>query len=250
MKKFFYHMALVLTACAGFASCADNFDEDERYVYPAQAPAYGAWTYSNYADDDYSYTLNITENAAGDSIMTVTMFDAEGGTFTSSGRVTEYDAVSGTLVAEGYTQLGYVSEGAVVPAIIYASYNNARNKLSVSISMLYNGRFYDANTLLGAGDFTGMQTKYPASVGGVWVSADGSVQMQLAEYDETANAYIGMIALDGQMDYCTWSYDAATGVAVIKIMGEDTTYKAAFNEKSQFVFDKNGAEVVLDLSIE
>lgn len=248
MKKILYSIAVLLTVCTGFSSCIDNFDEDERYTYPKQAPAYSAWAYEDQTGEDFSYSLNITENAAGDSVLTVTMLGLPDGPVVSTGVITEYDAASGTLVAEGSSELGYYLVSSLLPAKIYASYNGAGNKLSVSVSLIFNGGDYDAQSYIGAGSFTAVRKNHPITIDGLWFAADGSVTMQLLGYDESMETSIGQIQTDeNETEYCVYDYDAATGVATIRTLTTEKTYTASYNEKGQFIFDNGGKSVLLEL---
>lgn len=253
MKKTIYSILLLLVATVGLSSCIDNFDEDEKYVYPAKAPALGAYGYTDATGEGDNYTLNIAVNAEGDTIVTTQMLWGDGTAITTVGIVTEYDPVSGTLVAEGQSEYGYYLWGSLAPAKIYASWNAAHNKLSVSVSLYAGNNIYDVQYYLGAGSFNASKLAMPLDICGDFSSTDDNVYLQLFGADENIKAQLGLDDFAGKIgivyvgenqDLVTYEYDAATGELEVQSLLTGDTYEIAFNDKAQ-LFAKIGGENVL-----
>lgn len=250
MKKYIKSLAALFVLAVGFASCADDFDEDDKTSYPAEAPAIGVWVNDNMATEgDFAspfstYEVNFSLNEAGDTLVNLLMWDVANGLFTAnSGTIVGYDPVAGmTTVDFPSCDLGLLLAGQPLPARAYFTYSRDHKSMTTSIDLIFNGRPYSAMDYTGVGVFTVKQATKPAVIDGTWVSTDGNNAIQaVTNEDGTAIAaiYVGNNVVEG-----TPAYDRATGTLTITDT-DGKAYTATFNEKLQLVLSFEGQEIVL-----
>lgn len=252
MNKILTTLAAV-ALCAGFASCADDFD-DSLPTYPASAPT-GVWANDyNAAEgptaDPCTYEVNITENAAGDPIVNLTysLRPTDEPLTSADGEITDYDPVSGTTTVEfAASEMGYLLFGRPVPARAYLTWSADHTKLYLSMELYYASKdiWLSCTDYIGFGHAALTPAAHPVVAEGYWVAADGSAIVYLPGVDEQSGERVGQIQTAAGANYCLYSYDKATGKLTLTV-SETEVYTAAFNAKGQLMLQLDGAEVLME----
>lgn len=186
MKKYIQKLAVALIACAGFASCADEFDATDHATYPAEAPGLGTWVADQTATSGpftkgFLYELNITLSAAGDTVYNITSVSTPYNTVglpanypicSPGGKLQSYDPEAGLA----YLEFDETEEGSLIggiqtntPACAYVAYNRAWEKLTVDMYFNFQGSLYAYQDYLGNGNFTLTKAQHPSFVSGYWL---------------------------------------------------------------------------------
>lgn len=194
MKKYIQKLALAVFACVGFASCADDFDSSDHTTYPAEAPGLGTWVADQTATSgpftkSFLYELNITLNAAGDTVYNITSIStpynqlqvgvypdgtpqylpADYPICSPAGKLQWYDPKAGTAYLEfEQTEEGNLLGVGLTPARAYLTYNRTAEKISVDMDFFAQGGWYSYESQLGNGVFTLTKAARPSFVGGYW----------------------------------------------------------------------------------
>ena len=216
MKLYFKTVVSLLMMGLAFASCNDNFDEDEaRVSYPGTFDL-GIWESEYTAAGGTAYTVNLTLNEAGDTICDVTMYNTatSDANVLSAGQVS-YDQATGVITAT------YEESPWETPALVSLTYKNTGDKMTVNV-------YSNDGKLANKGLFTAVKTN-TISVLGDWQLSDGSV-LSLAA-DSTA-----ALATEEAITEGTYTWNGKEGVATF----EGKSIEMALNEKGQMMTTVGG----------
>ena len=217
MKLYFKTVVSLLMMGLAFASCNDNFDEDEaRVSYPGNFEL-GIWESEYTAAGGTEYTVNLTLNEAGDTICDVTMFNTatSDANVLSAGAVS-YDQTTGVITAT------YEESPWETPAMVSITYKNAGDKMTVNV-------YANDGKLANKGLFTAVKSN-KISVLGDWMLADGSVLSLNA--DSTASLVKEEVTSEG-----TYTWDGQLVVATL----ENNTIDMSINAYGQMSATVNGS---------
>lgn len=255
MKKYIQKLAVALIACAGFASCADEFDATDHTTYPAEAPGLGTWVADQTATSGpftkpFLYEMNITLSSAGDTVYNITsvatpynqlqvgvnpdgspQFLPAGYPICSpGGKLQWYDPEAGTAYLEfEQTEEGSLLGVGLTPARAYLTYNRSADKISVDMDFFAQGQWYPYEANLTNGTFTLTKAARPSFVNGYWFGsgADGSTYVFYLTYDQDLQIGVdeegkpvttpvnGQCVVGNAQNSCLYDYDKTTGTATV-----------------------------------
>lgn len=255
MKKYIQKLAVALIACAGFASCADEFDATDHATYPAEAPGLGTWVADQTATSGpftkgFLYELNITLSAAGDTVYNITsvstpynqlqvgvnpdgspQFLPAGYPICSpGGKLQWYDSAAGTAYLEfDQTEEGNLLGVGLTPARAYVIYNRSWDKLTVDMDFYAQGAWYSYQDNLGNGKFTLTKAAHPSFICGYWLGQDEAgqpyifyltyeQQLQIGSDDDgqpITTPIEGQCIVGNAQNYCLFDYDKTTGTGTV-----------------------------------
>lgn len=282
MKKYLQKLAVAVLACAGFASCADEFDATDHASYPAEAPGLGTWVADQSATSgpftkDYFCELNITLSSAGDTVYNITTVSTPYNQYglpadypicAPAGRLAAYDDTTGvTLLEFDQVEEGNVLGIGLTPGRAHLAYSRAWDKLTVDLDFYYNNNWYPFQNNAGSGTFTLTKAARPSFVNGYWFGqgSDGSTyvfyltytQQQQVGVDAEGNpvtvTFSGQCVVGNAQDLCTYAYDKTTGTATVTTVPmpgtpaqQATTYTLQYNEIGQLTYSTGTETVILD----
>lgn len=220
MKQYIKTLAAFLLLGLTFVSCNDDFDEDDNHVaYPAEMQL-GTWAKEYTPAGGVSYTVNITLNAAGDTICDVTVYNEATGDANvfGAGKVS-YDPATGVITAN-YDESLYDA-----PAMITMAYQRDLQAMTVNIYTVAGGK-------LTAKDCFKVIKAAAISPLGDWMTADGLTFTLNA--DGTA-----VVTDNGNTEEALYNFDGTSGKITTKSGKE---YTLSFNAAGQMKVASDGKE--------
>ena len=135
--KYIKSLAVCLLATFALVACNDNFEEGTPITYPDKIDL-GIWQNEYTATGGMSYTVNLTLNEQGDTVLDVTTLNTANNraNVLSHGKV-KYNKLTGVLTAE-YEESPYES-----PARVTIAFKNDLKSMTVNLYAIVDGKLSD-----------------------------------------------------------------------------------------------------------